>query len=195
MVIKMKNLNKTALLVIDLINAFSPRELYSKTQLPVEQLTVDRRNNINNLLHWAETNQILTIFINDAHHHEDFKRMNEPVHALHDTEQSELMDWVYQPQNSLIIKKRTYDGTSNPKLIEKLKSNHISKIIIIGTSTGACVLRTIKGLMNNGFHNIFLVENACADIFPIRHKQCIQLIKDLEKIEVIMANKYIKFKS
>jgi len=183
----MMDLNKTALLAIDLIKAFSPRDLYSKTQLPVDQLTSDRRSNINKLLHWSETNKFLTIFISDAHHYEDFERMNEPVHALHDTEQSELMDWVYQAKNALIIKKRTYDGTTNPKLIEMLKDNKISRLIIIGTSTGACVLRTIKGLMNRGYKDILLVEDACADIFPIRHRKSIQMMKNLEKFNVIMT--------
>jgi len=187
----MMDLNNTALLAIDLIKAFSPRNLYSKTQLPVDQLTLDRRNNINNLLHWAETNKILTIFVNDAHHYEDFKRMNEPVHALHDTEQSELMDWVYQPKNALLIKKRTYDGTTNPKLIAFLKSNQISQMVVIGTSTGACVLRTIDGLKNKGYHEILLVEDACADIFPIRHKQTIKILNQTGKFEVILTKSII----
>ena len=98
-------LKKTLLLIMDLIKAFSPKKWYSKTDLPINQLTSYHQKKINRILRWAESLEIQTVFICDSHKKEDFERLHEKFHALEGTKNTELMDWVYKPPKSLTFTK------------------------------------------------------------------------------------------
>lgn len=161
------------------------RALYTGTQLPVEMLSADRRRNINLCSRWAETNTHSVIFLNDAHKYEDFARLHEPVHAVRGTQQCELMDWVYMPQNAMMFIKRHYNGTSTPEFLSFMKSKTFWPIFVCGTSTGVCVRYTIEGLQRIGFTRICVIEDACADLFPARHADCIHQWQSSGLIRVI----------
>ncbi|MBD3351752.1 MAG: isochorismatase family protein [Candidatus Lokiarchaeota archaeon] len=182
---------ETILIVIDLINAFSPIELYKLSEMPVEQLDLKRRKNINNVINWAQKNHILTTFICDSHFPNQFENSKEIPHALVGSEQTQIMSWVNVPKDSKIFQKHTYNGSKNEEFIKLLKDHHVNSFIILGTSTGACVYKTATGLKKKGFQDICIVEDACADYFPDRHYLTINKILGDKLFNIVFSNELI----
>ena len=177
--------SKRLIIAVDLINAFSPRELYPETELPVTMLDASRRRNINRILHLGDSPSVRTVFIQDAHVSEDFIRMHEPRHAVKGSPQAMRMGWVYTPQHAQTFTKNTYDGTTNSSFVRFLRHENPSEIIVIGTSTGVCVLHTMEGVLRLGFSPVTLIEDACGDMFPRRHAFTIRKLLSGSSIRVL----------
>ncbi len=172
---------------MDLVQAFAPADLGSPGELPVNQLTAERRDNINKLLHFGESQHWGVFFLNDAHRSEDFTKLHEPPHALYGTPSSALMPWVYRPSDAKTFEKRTYNGCAGTPLVEELRNSGVVSIIIIGTSTGKCVLHTLLGLRKAGFQDITLIADACADLYPSRHRQALRQLCENQLATILLT--------
>lgn len=174
-----------ALIIIDLIQDFSPKELNPNAPLPVEQLSREKRIKINNFIQWASEQGFTIIFIRDCHFPEQFEKTLEIPHALIDTPGREFMSWLKLPKEFLEFEKYGYNAVQNPIFRKFLQERNFDIIGIFGTSTGVCVYQSWRAISTLTDSKVFLLEDGCGDMFPQRHKQTIQ------KIEIYWPDKVI----
>ncbi len=174
-------------MVIDLINAFGPEPFSPTPELPVSAINAEFCAKTNAIIDFFSKHGCHILFLCDHHSEADFIRMNEPPHARIGTKAAELMTWIHQPPDSHIFRKRTYDGSTNPQLVEYLKKHNIANCFALGTSTGVCVRHSIEGFIAKGITPWYVVEDLLGDIFPSRHRYFLQYFLNHSEIHLTTA--------
>ena len=198
-----------ALLLVDLIKGFG-QEGYDKNMYcqSVEKI----KKNIQELVEYANKNNMPIIYCCDAHQSNDpeLKSNGGPwkEHCMKGTESSEIVDWL--PSSSLVrltntnsnekitdkkennnifrVDKRTYSGFYNTALDSFLKHNNIYEVYIAGLVTSICVQHTAADAFFNGY-KINIVENCCADTSNEKHENAIKYMKDNYSAKTVKVNK------
>ncbi|WP_457557978.1 cysteine hydrolase family protein [Candidatus Harpocratesius sp.] len=185
---------KKAIVIVDLIQDFSPIELNPNAPLPVNQLTWEKRIKINNFIQWCSENQTFIIFIRDCHFPGQFINSKEIPHALINTHGREFMKWVNLPENYVEFEKHGYDALQNVEFQNFLMKNKFDIIGVFGTSSGVCVYQTWKSLKKFMNSKVYFIYDFCADIFPKRHEHTILKIKRFWPESIIQSEDFINIK-
>lgn len=200
---------KKALLLVDLIKGFG-QEGYDKNMYcqNVEKI----KKNIQDLVEYANKNNIPVIYCCDAHQSNDPELKNNggpwEEHCMKDTKSSEIVDWL--PSQDLVkltnadsnrrindkkgngnvfrIDKRTYSGFYNTVLDNLLKYNDIEEVYIAGLVTSICVQHTAADAFFRGY-KIDIVENGCADTSDEKHEKAIAYLKNNYSARTVRMDK------
>lgn len=200
---------KKALLLVDLIKGFG-QEGYDKNMYcqNVEKI----KKNIQDLVEYANKNNIPVIYCCDAHQSNDPELKNNggpwEEHCMKDTKSSEIVDWL--PSQDLVrltnadsnrrindkkgnsnvfrIDKRTYSGFYNTVLDNLLKYNDIEEVYIAGLVTSICVQHTAADAFFRGY-KINIVENGCADTSDEKHENAIAYMKNNYSARTVRMDK------
>ncbi|MCF2141885.1 MAG: isochorismatase family protein [Candidatus Lokiarchaeota archaeon] len=185
---------KSAIIIIDLIQDFSPIELNPNAPLPVNQLTLKKRTQINHFIQWCSENQIVIVFIRDCHFPEQFHNSIEIPHALFETQGRDFMKWLFLPEKYIEFEKYGYNALQNVEFQKFLMKNRFDIIGVFGTSTGVCVYQTWNSLRKFTNSCVYLLADGCTDMFPKRHEQTISKLKHFWPECIILFEDYKKIK-
>ncbi len=206
---------KKALLLVDLIKGFGQEgydnNMYCKNSEGI-------RKNLQQLVDYANKNNMLVIYCCDAHEKEDpeLKENGGPweEHCMKGTESSEIVDWL--PSSGLVkltgidsntainqwilqsdkngnnnifrIDKRTYSGFYNTVLDDFLKYNNVKEVYIAGLVTSICVQHTAADAFFRGY-KVNIIENGCADTSNEKHETAIEYMKNNYSAKAVRMNK------
>lgn len=131
--------NKTALLIIDMLNDFVLEN--SPLEVPSTRSIIP---SLKNEIKKAREEEIPIIYIMDSHQEDDaeFEKMNWPAHAVKGTPGSNVIDDLKPENGDIIIEKTNYSAFYNTELDNILKKLKIDTLIITGTMTHVCILFT-----------------------------------------------------
>lgn len=141
LILKDLDLEKTAFLIIDMIKGFAKAGSLSSER--VNRL-IPR---ISELL--SSKDGLNKVFVCDAHSQNAVEFQSYPVHAVFETEESQLVDELvpYADQHSVILQKNSTNGMATAELKAYIEQNkNIDNFILIGDCTDICILQCALGL-------------------------------------------------
>ena len=86
----------------------------------------------------------------------------------------------------VILPKTSWSSSSNPKLMEWLRSSGIDTVLVCGLITSVCVQHSAFSIFEAGFRTL-LVTDACGDRGRARHNAALALYGDY-MYELVTAN-------
>jgi len=153
------NNNKTALLVVDMINDYlSPRG--KRNCAPCRTIIP----NIRRLINYARGKAWPVIYISTC-----LESEREPLvgkwgmHARKGTWGADVIPELKPLAEDLLVNKTTYDGFFNTSLDDILKKLKIEMVIVTGIHTHVCVLLTALGAFYRGYKVIVIKEGMTTD--------------------------------
>ncbi len=104
------------------------------------------------------------IFLHDNHAPDDPEFKMFPPHCIAGTDETLVVDEL-QPytKGAALIPKTKYDGFFGTTLEAELESFSGDEVIMTGVCTDICVLHTVEGLINRGYHVI--VPRFCVETY------------------------------
>ena len=148
----MFNKEKTAILVVDILNDFVTGSIQFETGKTVIEPT-------NKLLKAARTNNIPVIFCNDSHRKgvdHEFKLWGE--HACLNSEGGKIVSEIEVSEKDYIVHKRRYSGFFQTDLDLLLRELNIENVIMTGLYAHLCVTHTAADAYQNGYNVIVALE-------------------------------------
>ena len=138
------NLEHTLFIVIDMINGFAKKgNLASdrvKNLIPKISELLSNKNNLNK------------IFICDAHSEKSIEFQSYPLHALYESEESQVVDELlpYLDDETIVLHKNSTNAMASKGLKLYLEEhNEIDNFILIGDCTDICILQCALGLKSH----------------------------------------------
>lgn len=149
-------LTGSTLVVIDMQNFFIQES--SHAGIPAAKKIVP---NINKLISEFSTNGRLVIFTRHALAESDSPGVmaNWWKDTLYDdTPEAELYSELEIPENSVVLRKTTYDAFHNTELYNILKENEVRSLVVTGVMTHLCCETTARVAFVNNFFVFFVVD-------------------------------------
>lgn len=167
---------RKALLLIDLLKDYLPRDQYPNAKLPQESMrgVVEKARRI---LEHARSQGWAVLYVNDAHHPEDSEIQYVGAHCMAGSGGAEIIDDLKPTEGEPVLLKRRRDGFSNPDLERRLSELRVEEIWEVGDF---CVLPTAETALRKGFR-VKVVRDA-ATKSPKAPK--LNLIEELAKLGV-----------
>ena len=82
--------------------------------------------------------------------------------------------WAKEIEGELVVMKSTFDGFFRTELEACLLELGVTRVLVCGLITSACVLSTALGAFHRGF-DVLLVEDCCADRSLARHQATVAM--------------------
>lgn len=183
---------KPAVLVIDMLNAFTNEELPLGTNQD-SQIIV-----INEILSHARQIDVPIFFISIHYDTEDiseaavwFRKMKGLSTLKKDTLEVEIDSRIIRKPNEPIIIKKFASAFFGTDLAKKLKSIDVDTVVLTGCTTSGCVRATAVDVIQHGFRPI-VIEDAVSDRSINAHQQS---IFDLQAkyADVLLSEKIITY--
>lgn len=134
-------MNKTALLVVDMVYDFAHPE--GLVYYPQNEAILP---NIRKLIDKCRENHALIIFIVDSHRAGKYDAELEAVrkHCIHGTGGDEIMPCLgYNEETDFMVTKRRYSAFYGTDLDLILREHGVQNVIICGTKTNCCIRSTV----------------------------------------------------
>ncbi len=165
-------MNKTALLVIDMLNEY----LDKRGLLYCEQCRKIIPS-ISDCINFARLNDILVVYVNTSlNNKKDLLVRKWGLHAVTGTFGAKVVDELKPREVDLIINKKVYNGFMGTNLDDELKKRKINNIAITGIHTHVCVLFTAVGGFELGY-NVTTIENCITTDTEEKHKSRLPFFK------------------
>ncbi|KAK0662821.1 Nicotinamidase 3 [Lasiodiplodia hormozganensis] len=152
---------KTALLVIDVQNFFTPM---TKQALP--QITT--------LIHHFRAQRLPALFTQHGHPDADlagppYANQLPAVQALIDDLEADEREGRRERGWTAVVQKNTYDAFVNTDLEERLRGLGVERVVVCGVMTDCCVDTTARGAFDRGWET-WVVEDACGSANRKQHE-------------------------
>ena len=164
---------KAALLVVDVQTCWYTNSPLVRTAFPhlPEKLEA--------LLALARRRGLVVVHIradyDDSPHVATMRRLNPGLNRCAITPEAE--SWAEALPGERVVLKSTFDGFLCINLETMLRNRGVSRVLVAGLVTSACVLSTALGAFHRGF-DVLLVSDACADRSVDRHEATLALYSD-----------------
>jgi nicotinamidase-related amidase len=140
------------------------------------------------LIDHARTNDIPVIYINDAHHQQDFEVVKKwGRHAIKGTKGAEVIPELKPTGKDYIIDKTTYSGFYETGLDPLLRSLYEGKgartVILGGLHTNICVRHTAADAFFRGY-KIVIVKDGVEALTEEDHEQGLKYIEEVYNAEI-----------
>jgi nicotinamidase-related amidase len=173
------NLNRKALLVIDMLNDFVLEG--AVLEVPAARKIIP---NIKEKLEEAKEKKIPIIYICDSHTEDDKEFEIWPPHAIKGTKGAQVVEELSPKDGDYLVEKTTYSGFYNTKLSDILKKLNINELIVTGTMTNICVMYTASDAVLRGY-KVIVPENCVAGLNEEDHQFALKQMKNVLKAEII----------
>lgn len=127
----------SALIIVDMQNDFANPK--GKLFVPSSLNTIQP---IRNLLEKARSKNVLVIYTQDWHSHNDPEFAIWGEHAVQNTWGAEIIEEIKPLEKDILVKKLRYDAFYGTSLDHILRVNNIKTLVITGTVANICVLHT-----------------------------------------------------
>ena len=111
----------------------------------------------------------------ESPHVQTMRRLNPGLNQVAITPEPEA--WACELPGEPVVFKSTFDGFFRTELEEKLRELGVTRVLVSGLVTSACVLNTAFGAFHRGF-DVVLVEDCCADRSVARHEATLAMYSD-----------------
>lgn len=178
---------KKSLFVVDMLKDFMSKQVYPKAKLPVEP-SKEIIDSVKKAIEYARRKGIPIFYLNDSHDEDDPEFQEWPKHCVKGTEGAEVIDELKPRPEDYIIKKRTYDGFTNPNLERSLHELGVREIYETGVVADICILETGKSALRKGY-SVSVIKECVSGL-----KSQEEGLEELEKagIEIITLEELIK---
>lgn len=175
----MTSRDKTALLVIDMLNDFvsDSGALLVKNAKKIVP-------NIKREIEQARKSGIPAIYLCDSHDERDSEFQSWPKHAVANTWGSKIIDDLAPTENDYVIPKRRYSGFFATDLDLLLRELKIEKLILTGTVTNICVYFTaVDGCMRG--YKLVVPRDCVVALNDTDHKFALRQLRDLCNAQIL----------
>ncbi|MBL0373854.1 cysteine hydrolase [Rhizobium sp. KVB221] len=153
----MSTQEKTALILVDVINSFfepGHPNYYKAVEDVLEPMRALRKA--------ASENNIVTVHAVERHRPEvfhDFEWKKLPVHHLEDAHDADFFaDFRPQGKNETVVIKRRFSAFFATDLALFLHEQKVTRVIIAGVKTNVCIRATAQDAFANGFEPVIVRE-------------------------------------
>jgi nicotinamidase-related amidase len=188
-------LDQTALLIIDMQNDFCHPEGFNGSELGLD-LTVVRLiiAPIQSLLAWARRTGIQVIFTRESHCADlsDLSPSKKTRYAnagsaigqsgkmgrflVRGEPGAEIIDDLQPLPTEWQLDKPAHSCFVNTELDQRLRTHHITHLLIAGVTTECCVLATYRHASDLGYYCL-LIEDCCAAFDPRDHEATVHILQ------------------
>lgn len=172
----MLDLNRTAVIIIDMQNDFIGEEAV----IPCKG-TQNIIQNIKELTEFCHRNQVPVIYTQEAHRANqiDFGREldgDEPLHCLEGSKGIEIIPELTPKAEDYIIMKRRYSSFFQTDLQILLSGLKVDTLIITGAATDVCVRATATDAQQYGYY-VYVPKDCVAGTSPMQHEAALENIR------------------
>jgi len=177
------NPNKTALIIVDVINGFTKEGALSSSRV------IEIIPNVKRLMNSAISNNIKMVAFADCHAPNCSEFESFPPHCIDGTSECEVVDELKEVGNYTLIKKNSTNGFHAPDFQKFLSENpNIDTFIVCGDCTDICVLNFCLTLQTK-----FDQDNKpCGIIIPIDCVETYDAPKHYSELMNVMALKLME---
>lgn len=188
------NLDKTALLIIDMQNDFCHPDGFSSSELGLD-ISATRKiiPSIQRVLTWARQEGILIIYTKESHRPDlsdltaskklRYENAGSPIGALgkmgkylvQGEQGVEIISELQPLEGEIQVDKPAHSALVNSDLEFLLRSKGITHLVFTGVTTECCVLGTYRHASDLGFFCL-LLEDCCAAFNESDHKAAIEVV-------------------
>ncbi|WP_163540047.1 isochorismatase family cysteine hydrolase [Gracilibacillus sp. YIM 98692] len=167
-------MNKTAILIIDIINNFQFQEGYLLLNETKKIL-----NPLIELKTYAKRNHIPVIYVNDHYQtwETDFKKICD---ACLNQQNQEIIDKLAPTSYDYFLIKPQLSGFFRTPLSSLLKELDVTQLIITGIAGNICVLFTANDAHMRGY-DLYIPKNCIASNSPHQNKEALKLMEKIFK--------------
>lgn len=174
-------MEKTALLVIDMLNDFilkgAPLEVPTAREIiPTVKVEIEK----------ARERDIPVIYICDSHEEKDpeFERMGWPPHAIAGSRGAQVIEGLRPLPGNKVITKKSYSGFFGTSLDEILKGSGISELLVTGCVTNICVLYTVADAVQRGY-KVKVLKDCVTGLNYKDHEFGLKQMKEILGAEIV----------
>lgn len=181
--IKNFNSNKTALVVVDVINGFTKEGVMASSKV------AEIIPNVKNLMQKAIDNNIKVLAFADCHSESCSEFDSFPPHCIENTSECELVDELKELKNYILIEKNSTNGFHAPDFQKFLSQNpQIDTFLVCGDCTDICVMNFCLTLQTK-----FDQDNkSCTIVVPIDCVETYDAPKHYSELMNIMSLKLME---
>lgn len=174
-------MEKTALLIIDMLNDFVLEGAPLEVSIAREIVPT-----IKNEIEKAREKGVPVIYICDSHEEKDpeFERMGWPPHAIAGSKGAQVIEELKPLPKDKVITKKSYSGFFGTSLEEVLKEGEISELLVTGCVTNICVLYTIADAVQRGY-KVKVLKSCVAGLNPQDHEFGLKQMKEVLGAELM----------
>jgi nicotinamidase/pyrazinamidase len=176
---KLMKPEKTALIVIDMLNDFV-RDEGSLVALIAKNLIPNQMR----LLEAFRKAGSLVILLTDNHRPDDDEFDKWPPHAVMGTWGSKIIDELAPIEGEMVIPKRRYSGFYGSDLDLTLRERGIGTIVLVGVLTDICVMYTSADASARSY-KVFVVTDATGSTEPKSHQFALAHMKEVHGTQLI----------
>ncbi|MEM4101189.1 MAG: isochorismatase family cysteine hydrolase [Desulfurococcaceae archaeon] len=162
---------KPAVVVVDMLKEF----VYGRLRSPEAESIVPA---IKSIISKAREKKIPIVYLADRHFSFDREISIWGLHALPESEESEIIEELKPKKTDIILYKRSYSGFRDTGLSYVLRDLGVDTLILTGIHTHICVLHTAIDAFYERF-NIIVVSDAVAAFSREDHNYA---LKYMEKV-------------
>ncbi len=182
-------MEKEAVLIIDMLNDFVTGKLKCERAQHIIP-------NLKRLIQAARANNIPVIYINDAHHPQDFEVVEKwGKHAIKGTKGAEVIPELKPTRKDYVIDKTTYSGFYetglDPLLRSQYKGEGVKSVILGGQHTNICVRHTAADAFFRGY-KIVIAEDGVEAFTQEDHEQGLRYLKEVYNAIIKKIGKIIE---
>lgn len=170
-------MNRTALLVVDMLKDFFVPKDELPTPLEIETLIKNNKK----VVHSARQAGIPVVFVCDNFHKTEIPidrhfKLSVP-HCIVGTKGAEIIDELeYDDNHDFFVPKKLYDGFYNTRLDSILRELDVKNCVVTGTWTNACVQHTVMGAWVRGY-DVLLLTDCCSCPDTAEHDHALAYMK------------------
>lgn len=143
---------RAALVVIDMLNDFVDGVLANPAAESVIAPIAGLAERARDTADW------LVVYANDAHRPDDRELRVFPPHAMEGTVGAAVVGALHPRVTDMVVGKRFYSAFTETDLEERLRSNDVGRLVLVGQHTDCCVRHTAYDAFCRGFDLV-----VCAD--------------------------------
>ena len=170
--------NKSALLVIDMLNDF----LYGKLKCERCQEIIDE---VRGLIDYARGKNIPVLYICDSHKPGDAEFEKWPPHAVEGTSGAEVIDELKVDDNDFLVKKKRYSCFFETELDSLLKKLGVDHLILSGILTDICIQHTTADAFFRGY-KVTVVEECTETMSSEAKVSSFNYMEDMYGAKIIL---------
>jgi nicotinamidase-related amidase len=182
-------LDKTAVIIIDMLNDFVTGSLECKRAKPIIP-------KLKKLVEAARKHNVPVIYSNDAHYAEDAEVVRKwGKHAIKGTKGAEVIPELEPAKKDYIVEKRTYSGfyeTGMDPLLRSLYSGDGVKTVILGgLHTNMCVRHTAADAFFRGYE-IVVAKDGVEAFTQEDHEQGLKYMENVYNAKIMTVDQIVK---
>jgi len=171
--------NKSALLIIDMLNDFVKEG--GALVVPAAAGIIPH---IEVELKKAREAKIPVIYVDDSHSSDDTEFESWPRHAVEGTWGAEVVKELAPFEGEHVVSKRRYSGFFGTRLDSLLRELGVKIIILTGTATNICVYSTALDAFMRGYE-VIVIRNCVAGLTKEDHDTALRWMKEFLGAKII----------